>query len=151
MKKELAFLLLIVSVVLISCKKEIYGCTNIEASNYSAVATKDDGSCFITQPAVKSTIVTISNWTQNGNDWVTIIPYGEISSDVIDNGAVVVYKESGTNVWSSLPLTIYQSIDYSTTIEVSITVGQAIIYWKNSDSSLPSNPGENTYKIAVVS
>lgn len=136
---------------LTSCKKDIYGCTDSAAANFSNVATKDDGSCFFAEPAATSTSVTISNWTQNGNNWVTTIPYGEITTDVIDNGAVIVYLQTGTNVWNSLPLTTYESVSYSTTIQVSVTIGQVIITWTNSDSTLPLNPGEGIYKITVVS
>lgn len=143
--------LIALSIILSSCKKDIYGCMDSTAANYSNAATKDDGSCFFSEPAATSTTVTISNWTQNGNDWVTTIPYGEITADVIDNGAVMVYRQAGTNVWNSLPLTTYESVSYSTTIKVSVTVGQIIITWTNSDDSLPTNPGEDIYKITVVS
>jgi hypothetical protein len=143
--------ILTVIISLSSCKKDIYGCMDNTAANFSNAATKDDGSCFFSEPASTSTTVTISNWTQNGNDWVTTIPYGEITADVIDNGAVLVYLQAGTNVWNSLPLTIYESVSYSTTIQVSVTVGQVIISWTNSDDTLPANPGEDIYKITVVS
>jgi hypothetical protein len=135
---------------LTACKKDIHGCMDPEADNYSMLATKDDGSCFYEVSGVKSTTVTISNWTQASNDWATTIPYGEITTEVVESGAVISYINSGTNVWKALPLTIYQSIDYSTTIEVSLTVGQIIVYWKNSDGTLPANPGERVFKITTV-
>ncbi|MBI3135379.1 MAG: hypothetical protein HYZ14_11955 [Bacteroidetes bacterium] len=137
--------------VLLSCKKEIYGCTDTQAANYSTLATSNDGSCFYDESDVKSTTVTISTWSQSGSDWATTIPYGEITADVIENGAVVCYINSGMeNVWQALPLTIYQSTSYSSTIEVSITVGQVLIYWKNSDGTLPANPGERMFKITAI-
>lgn len=151
MKTLLKLTLVLLPFTFYSCQKEIYGCTDSTAGNYSTLANKDDGSCYFPDPAAVSTTVTISNWTQSGNDWVTTIPYGEITGDVVDNGAVVVYKENGTNTWNSLPLTVYNSVSYSTTIEVTITVGQVIITWTNSDGSLPSNPDENVYKISVIS
>lgn len=144
------FLLSLASFALISCKKEIYGCTNINAENYSAIATKDDGSCYILEPTSVSSQVTISSWTQNLNDWKTIIPYSAITSDVLENGSAVVYKEDGNNVWSSLPLTYYPSTSYSTSYQVSITVSQVIITVSNSDGNLPANPGEITFKITVI-
>jgi hypothetical protein len=120
------------------------------AANYSILATIDDGSCFYEESGVTSTTVTISNWTQAGNDWATTIPYGEITSEVVEDGAVITYLNGGTNIWKTLPLTVYTSTTYSSTIEVSITVGQVLIYWKNSDGSLPANPGEKIFKISTI-
>jgi hypothetical protein len=134
-----------------SCKKEIYGCTDPDADNYSNAATMDDGSCFFQEPAAQSTTATISNWTINGTNYVATIPWGEITSDVIDNGAVMVYKNSGTNLWSQLPLTVYTSVSYSTTIEVQVTVGQVLVYYKNSDLTLPAAPTATEFKISIVS
>lgn len=147
--KKLFFIAISV-ISLTSCKKEIYGCTDSAADNYSAVATKDDGSCFFQSPNSKSTTVTISSWTQNLNEWVTIIPYGEITQNTIDNGAVITYMENGVNSWMSLPLTIYESVDYSTSIKVSFTVGQVIVSYSNSDETLPTEPGQKVFKVVVI-
>lgn len=136
--------------VFTSCKKEIYGCTNSDALNYSAVANKDDGSCLYEKDPVKSTTVTISHWTQSSNSWVTTIPYGDITIDAVDNGAIMVYMENGTNIWDVLPLTVYESTAFSTTIQVSITVGQVIVSWHNSDGSLPTEPSSEVFKISVI-
>lgn len=141
---------LITFVVLTSCKKEIYGCTDANSINYSVVATKDDGSCFEIEPNVNTTNITISNWTENFNEWSTIIPVAAITSDVLENGSVVTYKENGNNVWNSLPLTYYTTSSYSTTFEVAITVGQVIVNVSNSDGNLPTNPGEVVFKISVI-
>ena len=136
---------------LTSCNKDIYGCTDNTAVNYSELATKDDGSCFFPEMDITtSTQVTISNWSQAGNDWVTTIAYGEIDVAAIEEGAIITYLEDGMNIWKPLPLTIYSSTTYSTTIEVSITVGQVLVYWRNSDDTLPTNPGERVFKITVI-
>lgn len=147
---KLLLLSLTILVITSSCKKEIYGCTQTEAENYSTLATSDDGSCFYPEPASKTTTASITNWTYNGTSQVAVLPWGEITSDVIDNGAVIVYKETGTNTWSQLPLTIYETVSYSTTIQVSVTVGQVLIYITNSDLSEPSAPGAISFKVSVV-
>jgi hypothetical protein len=134
-----------------SCKKQIYGCTDQGAENYSNAATSDDGSCFFAEPSAQSTTATISNWSVSGTSYVATIPWGEITSDIIDNGAVLVYKNSGGNLWSQLPLTVYSSSSYSTTIEVQVTVGQVHVYYKNSDLSLPTEPTTTEFKISIVS
>lgn len=150
MKLQPFFCALAFTLIITSCKKDIHGCTDPQADNFSNAATKDDGSCFFEGDAVKSTSVTISNWTETADSWATTIPYGEITADLLTNGAVLSYLENGTNVWQALPLTIYQSTTYSTTIEVSITVGQVMIEYKNSDGTIPSNPGEKKFKISVI-
>ena len=152
MKIVLIILVFASFILTTSCKKDVYGCTNVNAVNYSAIATKDDGSCHFQPPAAESTTITISNWTNNGNGgYTSILPWGQITSDVIDNGAVMTYMETGTNVWSQLPLTVYNSSSYSTTFQVSITVGQVIVLVKNSDLVLPADPGALVFKITVVS
>lgn len=134
-----------------SCKKEIYGCTDMEADNYSTLADTDDGSCYYHEPSAQSTTATISNWSAGVDHYYAQIPWGQITSDILTNGAVMVYKNSGTNTWSQLPLTIYTSSSYSTTIEVSVTVGSVIIYYKNSDLSMPAVPATTEFKISIVS
>jgi hypothetical protein len=136
---------------LTACKKDIHGCTDPLAANYSTLATKDDGSCFFTEPSAKSTIVSISNWTQGVNSWMTTIPYGEITSDVIQNGAVITYVQTGTNLWTTLPQIIYESTSYHTSLEVTVTVGQVLLKVQNSDQTLPAEPTEGVFKISVVS
>ncbi|MBK9192046.1 MAG: hypothetical protein IPM77_11320 [Crocinitomicaceae bacterium] len=150
MKLKSIYCIFALSLLMTSCKKDINGCTDPEADNFSNAATKDDGSCFFESDAVKSTTVTISNWSETADSWATTIPYGEITADALTNGAILTYLENGTNVWQALPLTTYQSTTYSTTIEVSITVGQVMVEYKNSDGTLPTEPGEQKYKISVV-
>jgi len=134
-----------------SCKKEIHGCTDVAAANYSTLANTNDGSCFFSEPSAKSTTATVTNWTLNGTDYVAIIPWSEITIDVIENGAVMAYKETSTNVWAQLPLTTYDSVIYSTVIKVSVTVGQVIIAISNSDLSIPTAPTSIVFKISLVS
>ena len=123
----------------------------IDAENYSTVANKDDGSCYYAEPSAKSATATITNWTFDGTSYVAIMPYSEITSDVIENGTVNVFMETGTNVWSPLPITNYNTGTYSTTIEVSITVGQVILSITNSDLSTPTTPISIVFKVSVVS
>lgn len=148
---KLTFLLAVAIVICSSCKKEIYGCTDIAAENYSTLANTNDGSCFYAEPSAKSTTATVTNWTQNGMKYVAIIPWSEITTNVIENGAVMTYKETSTNVWAQLPITTYDGGAYGTTIEVSITVGQVLISVSNSDLSLPTAPASMVFKVSLVS
>jgi len=137
--------------ILSSCKKEIYGCTDMTAANYSTLANTSDGSCYYEQPSAKSTTATVTNWNLNGDDYVAIIPWGDITSDVIENGMLIAYIETGTNVWTQMPIINYNTGTYSTSIEASFTVGQVLISVSNSDLTVPATPGSTVFKISIVS
>ena len=154
LKKQLmkqTILLFITSFILSSCKKEIYGCTDIVAENYSTLANTNDGSCYYDEPSTKSTTATVTNWSLSGTKYVAIIPWGELTSDIIENGLIMTYVEIGTNVWTQLPTINYNSGTYSTTIEASITVGQVLISISNSVLSVPVSPGATVFKISIAS
>jgi hypothetical protein len=99
---------------------------------------------------VVSATITSSAWVYNTPSWVISFSYPAITQDIINNGAVLVYIKVG-NGYNQLPLTFYQSQNYSTSIEVSTYVGGLTLLWTDSDLTQPINPGENTFKIVVIS
>ncbi|MBK7131104.1 MAG: hypothetical protein IPM74_11165 [Crocinitomicaceae bacterium] len=157
MKKVIIALTLGSSLTMFSCKKEIYGCTDNTAENYSTYATVDDGSCYhYTEPVIpsqdaniESDQFTISSWTWSDPSYYKAINYTPITQDVLDDGAVLVYISVGSSQWSQLPVTFYPSDTYSTSLEVTSSLGQVTIFWTDSDH-LTLNPGTWTFKIVVI-
>ena len=98
---------------------------------------------------VFATTVTSSAWLFNNPSWALPIPDPNITPDIIDFGAVLVYISFG-NGYTQLPLTIYTNPAYSSTIEVSSYVGGVTIFWTDSDLAQPSNPGLRTFKIVKI-
>lgn len=91
-----------------------------------------------------------SDWQYTAPSWRMNIAYPAITQDILDNGAVLVYMKNNQSSWSQLPLTIYQSATYSTSIEVVTGLGGLSIFWTDSDLLQPINPGGATFKIVVV-
>ena len=98
---------------------------------------------------VVSTTFTSSAWTFNSPSWMLSYNYPAITQEIINTGAVLVYIRVN-NSYNQLPLTFYQSSDYSTTIEVSNSVGGVNIFWTDSDLVQPINPGTQTFKVVVI-
>ena len=98
---------------------------------------------------VVSSTITSSSWAYSNPSWVISFTYPAITQSIIDEGAVLVYIKVG-NGYTQLPLTIYQSPNYSTSIEVSTFVGGLSLFWTDSDLIQPTNPGEHTFKVVVI-
>lgn len=149
----------VIIVGLTSCKKEIYGCTDATAENYSTYATVDDGSCYHyiapPQPTAPPDEVVISNivynviWEQGSTYWFIELQWAEITSSVLTNGAVSVYARDAGGNWIELPMTLYMSSSYSSTITASYSVGEVSIVWEDSDGVLPNEPPVLDFKIVI--
>jgi hypothetical protein len=150
MKKLSLLMIPAILVGAMSCKKDIYGCKDPEAENYSSKATVDDGSCFKIDN-IESDIITIqsSDWFWSDPYWGVHISYAAITQDVVDNGAVLVYMEVTANNYTQLPITIYPETSYSTSVEATHTVGMLKIYFADSDH-LTLSPGQRKFKIVVI-
>ena len=99
---------------------------------------------------VVSGTVTVSSWVYSDPFYYVNIPSQSISQSIINTGAVLVYVKLADNVWSQLPLTFYNSPDYSSTLEVITTLNLIHIEWTDSDLSQPSTPPALTFKIVVI-
>jgi len=87
----------------------------------------------------------VTDWTlSSDNVWYATFSDGNITSDVVDNGAVEIYKEY-SNGWTNLPdingitSTVYNFLDGGFTISI-----------LNSDGSLPAAPGTVTFRVVVI-
>jgi hypothetical protein len=98
---------------------------------------------------VSSTTITSSSWTYSAPSWGMNLSFGAITQSIIDNGAVLVYVKTG-NAFNQVPLTLYTSASYSSTIEVSTYAGGVTLIWTDSDLTQPNNPGSLTVKIVAI-
>lgn len=98
---------------------------------------------------VVSSSITASSWTFNDPSWKITFTYPAITQEIINTGAVLVYLKVGES-YNQLPLTFYQSSDYSTSVEVSTFLGGLSIFWTDSDLTQPANPGSRTFKVVVI-
>ena len=110
---------------------------------------------------VSSTVEVGSNdwvYDANGSCWVLDLSWNEIDVDMVDYGAVLVYFENpnpSVLAWHQLPLTLYPSSLYSSTMETSYYDYGLSVFWTNSDLQQHENPcylyGSNlTFKIVLI-
>jgi hypothetical protein len=98
---------------------------------------------------VVSSTFSSSNWVYSAPSWSLTHFYSAITQEIIDKGAVLVYLKTG-QAYSQLPITIYTSTNYSTSIEVASFVGGVKLFWTDSDLTQPNNPGNLEFKIVVI-
>lgn len=92
------------TLLLAACKKEINGCTDYTAKNYSHVATKDDGSCITEEQSVKE-----FEYLLTFNSSISESTYTGITSEYQEGDAIITYIQwenaPEAQTWTSLPLT----------------------------------------------
>jgi hypothetical protein len=98
---------------------------------------------------VKSSSLTTSGWNYLSPDWYINFSYNAITQDILDNGAVLVYVQSGSNYFQ-LPYTFYPSSTYSRTYTFKHYLGGLSVYVTDSDLTQPANPGLLTFKVVVI-
>jgi hypothetical protein len=94
--------------------------------------------------------VNVTTWTYSEPVYYVNIPSQSITQSIINTGAVLVYVKLDENVWSQLPLTIYNDPTYSSTLEVITTLNLVHIQWTDSDLTQPGTPPPLTFKIVVI-
>lgn len=146
----LAFPIMLISFT--SCKKKIYGCMDVLAENYSPVANEDSKSCiYPAQEEVYSTTFNNQSWSLNGSMYEMILDWNSITQSVLDNGGLIAYiRISGSEIWEAIPLTLYLSDAYSSTIGFSYSLKQARLTWTDSDLVTPATPPTTDIKLVIV-
>jgi len=99
---------------------------------------------------VQSTTVTVSGWSYSAPSYYTNITWSGITSSINTDGAVLVYVSNGGGGFSQLPLTMYLSSTYSSTMEVISYTGGVTIYWTDSDLTTPATPPNYTFKVVAI-
>ena len=83
-------------------------------------------------------------WDSDALNWYVDFDWVDgITPDIVDNGAVLVYMENPNPSyysWHQLPLTLYVSDNYSSTIETTYYDGGLSLFWTNSDLNQHFNP-----------
>lgn len=130
MKKILFVSMSALFVLFSSCKKDIYGCTDPLAKNYSSKATTDDGSCFVDVQQVFTSEFTVTFSPSSSSS--VINPFTNF-----ENGDVIIVEaladDNGTyEYWMSLP---YVSSDFQIVYYYNETLGTVFIdsYDMNTD------------------
>jgi len=157
MKRLALIAMSVMTLAVVSCKKEIYGCKDSSAENYSKFATTDDGSCYhyvapvipAQDANIESSIFTVATWNFNSPVYFKDFTYGELTQDVVNDGAVFIYLQTGSDIYSQLPLTVYPDPSWSTTISFEYGVNYFEVAYIDSDFAT-TNIGAQTFKIVVI-
>jgi len=113
MKKTILMLTVITaSIVLTSCKKDIYGCTDPNSLNYSSEATKSDGSCvYSADLATQNIFIEEFNVSMS-----TASPYDTYYTSFTKEAGDIIVMEvesdnvSGISYWTAMPYSIGNDI-----------------------------------------
>lgn len=124
--KNLLFLIGFISFILSGCQKESYGNTDITSDTYTV------------------------SWVFDDPSYKTTISEPQITQDIIDNGAVMVYKSNGNGGWIALPYTLPIDNTYSSTFSYVLYDG-GVTVWKTDTDLLTLDPGTSTFKIVILS
>lgn len=96
-------------------------------------------------------------WDENALNWYLDLEWDAIDLDMVDYGAVLVYMENPGEFygWHQLPLTLYPSDQYSTTLETIYYDYALTIFWTNSDLQKHQNPcdfynANLTFKVVLI-
>ncbi len=138
-------LLLVVATMISSCTKPQKGDTG-PAGPAGTNGTNGNANVKSTQVSV-----TAANWTYVSPAYQTTLAFSEITSDIINTGAVLVYMKTTTGTWSQLPFTYYPAASYSSTLKTESYVGNVMVVVTDSDLTQPTNPGSITFKIVAIS
>ena len=139
-------LLALSSTLIYSCSKE--GCTDSTALNYNSKAKKDDGTCVYSD--AKSQLITISNWTGDGNGYFGTATVPIITESISTDGAVFCYIESAATqgVYWAMPYSEVQSA-WTRHWAFANDSDEILIQTQDDDGETP-NPGPRNFKIVVI-
>ncbi|MCF8451136.1 MAG: collagen-like protein [Taibaiella sp.] len=89
---------------------------------------------------------TVSSWSKTGNTYYADFSSPDITTAIVDNGIVSVFKSYGANEWSPLP-----DISGKTSTVFNFYDNGFSIYVQNSDGTEPLFPGAVTFRMVVIS
>lgn len=102
---------------------------------------------------VKTMTVTVTavDWTASGSGGMqsTVITNTNITQDIIDKGAIMVYMVNAGQT-SALPLMMYPSSSYGINMQFTASLNSLAITVQRTDLVAAVNPGTLTYKIVTI-
>ena len=123
--KKTAFLSLLLVFIMSSCNKNNYGNTNIFSVTYTV------------------------SWEFEDPSYVTYVDVPEITQDVLDNGAIMVYMSNDSGGWTALPCTLPMAASYASTYTPEFYKGYVKIVQTDTDL-LTVDPGVMDFKVVVL-
>jgi hypothetical protein len=147
--------LALVCLAVVSCKKDIEGCTDPMANNYDENATKDDGSCIYSNPSQSNlngkwyfvSWKEVDGWNQNMQseiDYDNILDDCDLNSYAEINGNILELKTYSDNCSSNCPLN-YESI-FSISFNDS-TINFSYDSFTDLINCNNSNPNSDSYEV----
>lgn len=108
---------------------------------------------------VVSFTLTASSWTQGTGTSRSVFTYSrsisQITADIANNGAVLVYQSSDGNIWRALPFSqVYnQTANWSIECGVFVTTGALGLTLRDTDPNnplLPTNIAASRFRCVVI-
>jgi len=134
MKKNL---FLFISLIIIACLTTITSCKKDDDSNYG-------------NANVHSKIFKNVEWKYSSGLYSCIISDADITQDIVDNGSVIVYVLTLSDIWLELPYVWPVSYTYFETTIIEHSLGQVKIVVSNSNGSQPDNPNQWIFKVVCI-
>ncbi|MEN9399526.1 MAG: hypothetical protein RL632_627 [Bacteroidota bacterium] len=123
--KKTVVLSMLMMFILSSCNKDKYGNTDISSSTHTV------------------------SWVFEDPSYTTTIIVPEITQDVLDNGAIMVYMTNFNGGWIALPCTLPMDVSYASTFTPEFFVGGVKI-WQTDTDLLTLDPGTMQFKVVVL-
>lgn len=141
--KQIGFIMLVcISTTMINgCAKD--GATGPQGTPGTNGTNGVDGNANVVGSNTIS--ITSSDWSLASSFYSTSFTSVAITQAIVNNGAVMVYEKLG-NSWQCMPYTTgLNERDFT------FSVGAFKIWSHNTDDSIPTNPGPQTYRIVAIS
>ncbi len=122
------------------------------ALGFLCSCSKDDPPGKETFMESKFHTITESGWTWNSIDlaYQATILENNITSEVINSGAVLVYAQAPNGGWNLCPLTFYVTSTVSGNIQTNVLPGRVNLLCFYSTRTAFSDPGAFNFKVVVL-
>ncbi|MBK8585546.1 MAG: hypothetical protein IPN88_09005 [Bacteroidetes bacterium] len=129
--------------IVAGCKKGDVGPAGPAGTNGTNGTNGIDGNANVI--GTNSTIVTTSMWALSSSFYVADITATGITQDIVDRGLVSVFRKYSDG-WTPLP-----DMNINNTTTYNFELGVVHLYNFNINGSAPSNPGNQEFRIVIIS